>query len=78
MEVNRQYRVHRIQESAATSDYIRSRSIFWRDQLPRGRYVLVPTTFSPGEKGDFMLRLFMGSSPQLKSVTLTEGNGLAV
>ncbi|XP_037074982.1 calpain-5-like isoform X2 [Pollicipes pollicipes] len=65
VEMNRKYRVHRIQESAATSDYIRSRSIFWRDQLPRGRYVLVPTTFSPGEGGEFLLRLFMGSSPEL-------------
>ncbi|KAF0291460.1 Calpain-5 [Amphibalanus amphitrite] len=89
VEVNRQYRVHRIQESAATSDYIRSRSIFWRDQLSRGRYVLVPTTFSPGEKGDFMLRLFMGSDPQLRELVkeqpkpscwpcITPANGVVV
>ncbi|XP_043194204.1 calpain-5-like isoform X1 [Amphibalanus amphitrite] len=89
VEVNRQYRVHRIQESAATSDYIRSRSIFWRDQLSRGRYVLVPTTFSPGENGDFMLRLFMGSDPQLRELVkeqpkpscwpcITPANGVVV
>ncbi|KAF2349094.1 Peptidase C2 calpain large subunit domain III [Trinorchestia longiramus] len=58
VEVNREYRVHRIHESAATSDYIKTRSVFLREQLPRGRYVIVPTTFRPNETGDFLLRIF--------------------
>ena len=58
VEVNRQYRVHRVHEAVATSDYIKTRSIFLREQLPRGRYVVVPTTFRPLETGDFLLRLF--------------------
>ncbi|XP_047739328.1 calpain-5 [Hyalella azteca] len=58
VEVNREYRVHRIHASAATSDYIKTRSIFLREQLPKGRYVVVPTTFKPNETGDFLLRIF--------------------
>uniref|UniRef100_A0A2P2IA58 Calpain-5-like n=2 Tax=Hirondellea gigas TaxID=1518452 RepID=A0A2P2IA58_9CRUS len=58
VEVNRKYRVHRVHEAVATSDYIKTRSIFLREQLQRGRYVIIPTTFRPNETGEFMLRVF--------------------
>ncbi|RXG55456.1 Calpain-5 [Armadillidium vulgare] len=68
VEANRRYRVHTIHEPVATSDYIRTRSIFLREQLKRGRYVIVPTTFKPNETGEFLLRLFTSKDPDAKEL----------
>ncbi|KAL7632549.1 UNVERIFIED_CONTAM: hypothetical protein RMT77_017116 [Armadillidium vulgare] len=68
VEANRRYRVHTIHEPVATSDYIRTRSIFLREQLKRGRYVIVPTTFKPNETGEFLLRLFSSKDPDAKEL----------
>jgi hypothetical protein len=37
--------------------YINARELFGRIRLEPGRYVLLPTTFAPGEEGDFMIRI---------------------
>lgn len=68
VEENRQYRVHRIHESVATSDYIRTRSIFLREQLKQGRYVLIPTSFKPDETGEFLFRMFTSKDPGAKEL----------
>lgn len=47
-----------IQEKVATSSYIDLRTIFLKVLLKQGRYVLIPTTFSPGVETEFLLRLF--------------------
>ncbi|CAL8267610.1 unnamed protein product [Merluccius merluccius] len=60
VEDNRKYRMHDIltQKNVATSAYINARTVFKRCTLPRGRYVLFPTTFKPLVLGDYMIRIF--------------------
>nr|XP_023698610.1 calpain-5-like [Paramormyrops kingsleyae] len=60
VELNREYRIHNIitQQSVAASTYINSRTVFMRKTLPKGRYVVIPSTFRPGVLGEFMLRIF--------------------
>ena len=60
VEANRLYRLHQrlVDTFSATSDYIRSRHVFLRSRLPPGRYLLLPTTFEPGQQASFLLRLF--------------------
>lgn len=62
MEENRKYRVHIVGEKVFASEYSKSRSVFGIMILPKGRYVVVPTTTSSDELGPFMLRLYTGSS----------------
>eukprot|EP00061_Rhincodon_typus_P011442 g36453.t1 len=50
--------MHTIQQRVASSVYINSKTIFLREQLPQGRYVIIPTTFEPGVQGEFLLRIF--------------------
>lgn len=68
VEENRRYRVHRIHDSVATSDYIRTRAIFLREQLKQGRYVIIPTTFKPDETGEFILRMFTSKDPDAREL----------
>lgn len=58
MEVNRCSRVQRVEEKAASSVYMDSRSVTLRAALAPGRYVILPTTFLPGATGRFLLRVF--------------------
>jgi len=58
VEENRRYRVHVIHESVGSVTYTNSRSVFQNFDFPEGRYVIVPTTFEPGQEGTFMLRIF--------------------
>ncbi|CAL4063652.1 unnamed protein product, partial [Meganyctiphanes norvegica] len=70
VEENRTYRVHRIHESIATSDYIRTRSIFLRERLKIGRYVIIPTTFKPDEQGEYILRVFTSANPDARELNI--------
>ncbi|XP_063586504.1 calpain-5-like isoform X2 [Penaeus indicus] len=72
VEENRKYRVHRIHESIATSDYIRTRAIFLREQLKQGRYVIIPTTFKPDETGEFIMRMFTSKDASARELTLDQ------
>ena len=60
VESNREYRLHQRQpgNDCGTSDFIRSRHVFLRCSLPPGRYLIVPSTFEPGQEGKFLLRIF--------------------
>ncbi|XP_037389030.1 calpain-5-like [Pygocentrus nattereri] len=60
VELNRKYRMHDLitQQNVATSTYINARSVFLRKVLPKGRYVIIPSTFRPEVLGDFMLRVY--------------------
>lgn len=58
VELNRKYRMHSAQQKVAGSIYINSRCVFLRKELKEGRYVIIPTTFDPGQQGDFLLRVF--------------------
>ncbi|XP_060712110.1 calpain-12 isoform X2 [Hemiscyllium ocellatum] len=41
-----------------SGNYINSRSVARRLQLPPGEYVILPTTFNKNEEGEFFLRIF--------------------
>ena len=45
VEENRRYRLHRIQSPQVTSEYIKTKHIFLKATLPKGRFVIIPTTF---------------------------------
>ena len=64
VEFNRKYRLHQFSEEQIVnkSDYIKSKHIFLRANLPRGRYVIIVTTFEPGQSTDFLLRVFTGKN----------------
>ena len=66
VEENRRYRVHVIHESVGSVTYTNSRSVFQNFDLPEGRYVIVPTTFEPGQEGTFMLRMFTENNPHAR------------
>ena len=71
VELNRKYRLHRFSEAQieGKSDYIKSKHIFMRTNLNPGRYVIVVTTFSPGDSTDFLLRLFSEKDSKLTALT---------
>ncbi len=60
IEINRKYRLHTFKSDdvVAKSDYIKTKHIFLRTSLPAGRYMIVATTFNPGETTDYLLRVF--------------------
>ncbi|XP_042336332.1 calpain-6 [Sceloporus undulatus] len=72
VEDNREYRMHtlKIQEKVATSTYIDNRMVFLKVFLKQGRYVLIPTTFSPGIEAEFILRLFTDVPSKLRELKL--------
>jgi len=74
VETNREYRLHSriLGSDRGSSDYIRSRHIFLRKKLGPGRYLIVPTTFDPGQEAKFLLRLFSDKSTGLSPLLLDE------
>ncbi|KAL4659687.1 calpain-5-like [Arapaima gigas] len=71
VELNRKYRLHDIltQEVVATSSYINLRSIFMRETLRPGRYVIIPSTFAPDVSGDFMITVFTDVDSGFRTLT---------
>ena len=63
-----------------TDQYVNLREVSKRFSLPPGRYVVIPTTFHSGERGQFLLRLFsekyLGDSNQADKHTFREGEGV--
>uniref|UniRef100_A0A8C7PXN0 Calpain 6 n=1 Tax=Oncorhynchus mykiss TaxID=8022 RepID=A0A8C7PXN0_ONCMY len=60
VELNRKYRMHNIitQTNVQTSKYINARTVFMRVTLPKGRYIIIPSTLKPEILGEFMLRVY--------------------
>uniref|UniRef100_A0A8C5MRP9 Calpain-5 n=1 Tax=Leptobrachium leishanense TaxID=445787 RepID=A0A8C5MRP9_9ANUR len=69
VEENRKYRLHRQASKVSSSTYINSRSVFLRAELQKGRYVILPTTFSPGLIGSFLLRVYTDRAIRLRELT---------
>ncbi|XP_065104662.1 calpain-5 isoform X2 [Paramisgurnus dabryanus] len=68
VEANRVLRVQCLCEQAASSVYMDSRSVTLRVSLGPGRYVVLPTTFQPGDTGQFLLRFFSHSHVCLREL----------
>ncbi|NXY63031.1 CAN6 protein, partial [Callaeas wilsoni] len=70
VEDNRRYRLHKltVQERVATSPYSNTRSVFLRRTLQQGRYVLIPTTYTPGVPTKFILRLYTDVPSKLREL----------
>lgn len=68
VEENREHRIHKVKKKAVTSDYIKSRSMFFQGPLNKGRHVLVPTTFEPNVETQFMLRMFTEETVKVREL----------
>ncbi|KAK2149572.1 hypothetical protein LSH36_446g02083 [Paralvinella palmiformis] len=62
VESNRKYRVHVPGERVAESEYIQSRNVFLKVELPTSRYVIIPSTDKPNIAGKFLLRVYTTAS----------------
>ncbi|ESO02542.1 hypothetical protein HELRODRAFT_106710 [Helobdella robusta] len=58
VELNRKFRTNIIQKIIVSSIFRNSRSIFLRYAFNRGRYIIIPCIFEPGQVGGFLLRIY--------------------
>jgi hypothetical protein len=70
VEENRKTRLTEPHNVVAAAPYQNSREVVLRIRLPIGRYVVLPTTFAPGEEADFLLRVY--SRPAVFTARLIE------
>ena len=67
VEDNRKYRIHQVKAKTAASTFSNARSVFLRENLPNGKYICIPSTFSPQIEGKFLLRIYSDDDSGLKS-----------
>ncbi|XP_032083291.1 calpain-6 isoform X3 [Thamnophis elegans] len=74
VEDNRDYRLHqlKIQERITNFTYLNNRIVHLKMLLKQGRYLLIPTTFSPNTEGEFILRLFTDVPSALRELKLNK------
>ena len=65
VEENRRYRLHKAKPKTAASEYSNSRSVFMREHMKNGRYVIIPSTFEPNHDGRFLLRIYTDDNNNL-------------
>ncbi|XP_048247268.1 calpain-5-like [Haliotis rufescens] len=71
-DVNRKYRMHDKLDRVHATPFVQARSIFSRFSLTKGRYLLVPSTFDPGQEGSHVLRIFTAGAVKLRELTRDE------
>lgn len=49
---------------ARSANFINLREVTLRVKLPPGQYCVIPSTYLPGEEGDFLLRIFTEKKPK--------------
>ncbi|XP_072905046.1 calpain-5 [Hemitrygon akajei] len=72
VEINREYRLHALQQKVTGATYANSRSISLRAELGPGRYVLVASTYEAGLEGRFLLQFFTDRPVGLRELTLDQ------
>ncbi|XP_067853259.1 calpain-5-like [Heptranchias perlo] len=70
VELNREYRLHSPYQKASESIYSPTRSVFLRNDLKKGRYVIIPSTLDPNMEGDFLLRVYTDTASGCREMTL--------
>ena len=72
--------VGRQQPMGKTDQYINLREVSKRFQFPPGDYCVIPTTFSRGDEGEFLVRMFVekywGQTSQGAKQSFKEGGGV--
>lgn len=73
VEQNREYRIHKLQgqKRVASSPYMNLRSVFLRKMLRKGRYIIIPTTFHPNIRCNFILRIFTDVQSEFRYAVCT-------
>lgn len=64
-DINRKYRMHDRLDRVSSGPFVLSRSVFSRVKLTRGRYCIIPSTFDPGQVGNFVLRIYASNNINL-------------
>ncbi|WAR28549.1 CAN5-like protein [Mya arenaria] len=57
-DLNRKYRMHDKLDKVVSGPFARSRSVFSRETLSRGRYCIIPSNSEPGHCGENVLRMY--------------------
>ncbi|KAK3578630.1 hypothetical protein CHS0354_002205 [Potamilus streckersoni] len=71
-DLNREYRMHDRLRRISSGPFANYRSVFNRVKLQKGRYLIIPSTFDPGSVGDFILRMYASSNPNLSELVYDE------
>ncbi|XP_052084481.1 calpain-5-like [Mytilus californianus] len=69
VEENRLYRLHIPGKLIEPPDMIKTRSVFGKKVLSRGRYVIIPCTKDQKEHGPFLLRLYTHGKASVRELT---------
>lgn len=67
-DVNRKYRMHDRMERVHAGPFVQARSILSRIPVKKGRYLLVPSTFDPGQDGLHLLRIYTAGAIGLREL----------
>ncbi|XP_064639274.1 calpain-5-like [Lineus longissimus] len=62
-DLNRKYRMHDKLKYVGKTAFSNNRGCYTKIQLTRGRYLIIPTTFDPGQELKFMLRIYVSKNP---------------
>ncbi len=66
VEDNRRYRIHKLKSLSVSSTFVNSRSVFLREKIKNGKYIIIPSTYEPGKDGVFLLRMYSDESNNLR------------